>query len=824
MSVLSMIRQFTLEPVILSLDSVFTLALHKTTMVKAALAAIALLSGIMLYFFLRAASGTKGKKKKEFLKYLPLLMIILFLWAARLFFESLQPLKGSKFLMLRNLLAPNPWFAVGTAAITFLSTFLLVSSEKKHRLIIGVGSAVFCGFVLFSAPCGMSLFWLGANAVALLIMLVFRKKNRQLQREEKRESKTERNTFLASCALLTVLVGLYLPGKVILSSPLDFIDISNYHSPFWYLLSSTLLAAGFFLVWIPACYGMAKPKYRRMISCASACAAFIAAVNGFFFGRGYGTMSSVLKYEQNVSNPLYLSLLNAALCIAVAAVVILVWRKNTSLMQAAALELGLAILAMSIYNLYMTQSTIKDTMKEMDIDQLTETAELPLSKDEKNVVVIMMDRAFNSYFPFIIEEKPELKKQFAGFTYYPNTISYSHFTAWGVPPLYGGYEYTPENINKRDDVLLVDKHNEALCVMPVIFRNAGWDVTVCDPSFAGYSSIPDLSIYDDYPEIKTYITQGNMKPSLPGIHEREEETRERNFFCYGVMRAAPVWLHSVLYSSGRYNESKADYYVSNQYITDVSTARGLNPEFLYTYEVLRRLPKITTVNERHKGSFIMLANKTTHNAALTREPSYEPSFLVDNTAYDRIHEVRRDAEGRELRLDTTEAMTHYHANMASMIKLGQWFDSLRERGVYDNTRIIIVADHGWDIDGFGLEFADRDIGLNNAGNISAYHPLLLVKDFDSTELTTDTRFMTNADTPTLAFAGLIEDPVNPFTGNKIDSHEKEESTEQHIAATRYFNVEQHRNDTTYPDVTWISMKNDVFKVEDWHFMDGEGEQ
>ena len=61
------------------------------------------------------------------------------------------------------------------------------------------------------------------------------------------------------------------------------------------------------------------------------------------------------------------------------------------------------------------------------------------SKKEKNVVVIMLDRAVGCYFPYIMEELPEVRKQFDGFTFYPNTLSYGSNTIYGVPAVYGGY-------------------------------------------------------------------------------------------------------------------------------------------------------------------------------------------------------------------------------------------------------------------------------------------------------------------------------------------------------------------------------------------------
>ena len=39
-----------------------------------------------------------------------------------------------------------------------------------------------------------------------------------------------------------------------------------------------------------------------------------------------------------------------------------------------------------------------------------------------------------------------------------------------------------------------------------LLLRSGCDVTVCDPPYAGYSEVPDLSIYDQWPEINTYIT------------------------------------------------------------------------------------------------------------------------------------------------------------------------------------------------------------------------------------------------------------------------------------------------------------------------------
>ena len=203
----------------------------------------------------------------------------------------------------------------------------------------------------------------------------------------------------------------------------------------------------------------------------------------------------------------------------------------------------------------------------------------------------MMDRAISSYLPYLFQEKPVLERQFAGFTYYPNTISFGGQTNFGAPALFGGYEYTPEEINQRAEESLASKHNEALKVMPVIFDQEGFDVTVCDPSYAGYQEIPDLSVFDDYPEIRTFITNGRFN----GMKDREfsELTSmwERNFFCYGFFRVMPPFLHGLFYDDGHYNIP--GFYGEYQFVP-LSTgsgnqAKGYDPEFMDAYSVLESL-------------------------------------------------------------------------------------------------------------------------------------------------------------------------------------------------------------------------------------------
>jgi hypothetical protein len=93
---------------------------------------------------------------------------------------------------------------------------------------------------------------------------------------------------------------------------------------------------------------------------------------------------------------------------------------------------------------------------------------------------------------------------------------------------------------------------------------------------------------------------------------------------------------------------------------------------------------------------------------------------------------------------------------------------LKRNNVYDNSRIIIVSDHGTNIDAM---IADTELRIPNERRES-YNPVLLFKYLNSKgKLKTDMSFMTNADVPVLALDGIAE-TINPFTGKSLRENPK----------------------------------------------------
>ena len=430
----------------------------------------------------------------------------------------------------------------------------------------------------------------------------------------------------------------------------------------------------------------------------------------------------------------------------------------------------------------------------------------------------MLDWALSGMVPYIFQEDPALVQKFDGFTYYPNTISYGAHTNLGAPALYGGYEYTPDMINKRKDEALVDKHNEALLVLPVLFSNSGFDTTVIDPPYVNYSEIIEVSIYKPYEKIKACLAENYLVPNQDNAQTQLESSRLRNFFCYSLVKTAPSVLQKFIYDEGNYNQLSRDedLYVPGtfhypQFYKDLSSSTGMNSGFLKAYMVLEAMPDITNIVDGDGNCFLFMDNNSTHEPTLMQAPGYVPSDVVDNSAYEAGVSPRTLPDGSSIHLDDELQMKHYHVNFASYESLAKWFDYLRANGVWDNTRIILVSDHGRELFQFD-NMVYSDINLD----VESVNPILFVKDFNSHGFTTSDEFMTNADVPVLATNDVIEDPVNPFTGHPINDLPKTEKP-QLIALPENWKLQENQGNTFCPGA-WYSVHDNIFDRNNWEYL------
>jgi hypothetical protein len=266
--------------------------------------------------------------------------------------------------------------------------------------------------------------------------------------------------------------------------------------------------------------------------------------------------------------------------------------------------------------------------------------------------------------------------------------------------------------------------------------------------------------------------------------------------------------HRVLYNRGLYNESDSD--AGNNALVQTTDglykSTGYDQSFLDSYSVLVKFSDFTKVNDSSDNNFLLLANDTTHAPCLLQKPDYVPAMNVDNTEYAGDLEDNT-CNGKKIVMDTEDQVAHYHVNMAAFLRLADWLDYLRENGVYDNTRIIIVADHGRGLDQYGLHCNNTDMEF--------FMPLLMVKDFNASGFTISEEFMTNGDTPSLAASGLIDDPVNPFTGNPVNSDPK--TGPQTVFFSDEWNTFKNNGNTFLPG-SWFELEGNPYNIANWTYL------
>jgi YidC/Oxa1 family membrane protein insertase len=556
--------------------------------------------------------------------------------------------------------------------------------------------------------------------------------------------------FLSSILLLWATTGFFIPSMLIESSPQEFSYIDNIASPLYFIYNSTIQSFGLFIFWPLMIYLLFSEKIKKILSILMSIISVSALCNIFIFPGKYGAISNHLVFSRGIDHNLREIMLNISVLLVISVFLFFIYNRGLKkTLTFIGVIMFIAISAFSLKNIHTINSEYKKLSEYYRPEDKTITEISPilrLSKTGNNVIVIMIDMAQSVFIPYIFEESPELYEKYDGFTYYPNTVTYNGWTRGGAPPLFGGYEYTPLGMNKRPEVSFREKHNEALLLMSRLFSSEGYTVTITDPPYADSNWIPDLRIFDNEANVNGYITDGvytdywlsQNNINLP----KHSEVLKRNILWYAIFRGTPLAFRQGIYYTGAWCAPFSEHRMRL---------------FLNGYSVLDYLDKLTTFENSKDNSVVIMVNNTTHENLLLQPPDYRPQVNVT------INGGSRYGNGRFIK------EVWYHINAAAIKRLCEYFDFLKSSGVYDNSRIIVVSDHGC----LNTSFVTKTA---LPFPVDQFNPVLLVKDFNAKgEMKTDMAFMTNADVPFLAVNGLIENPVNPFTGNTISSDQKDSS-------------------------------------------------
>lgn len=284
--------------------------------------------------------------------------------------------------------------------------------------------------------------------------------------------------------------------------------------------------------------------------------------------------------------------------------------------------------------------------------------EFSLSKEEKNVVILLLDAFQTDTFQKIIENDESYKKPFEGFTYFRNNL--------------GGFGSTYPSL-------------------PLIMTGQYYD-----------NSIP----------IQQYIKEAYLSNSLP---------------LFMKEKGCDVYYH---YGNTSYvDEQTASHVIKNSWYKK----RGALPT-LYKLSFFRSMPHFTKKlfepkNDKTNQSLQFIERMgeklNTTNPKCTFKFYYTPG----------VHPPL-DLDGSINGINKVEYMPFSRENYETQAKaiigiVNQFLNYLKEAGVYDNTMIVIIADHGINL---GIENLPPEIliesGAEAPAELSGGLPLLLIKRFD----------------------------------------------------------------------------------------------
>lgn len=792
---------------------------------------------------------------------LSLLLEIPFFMAAYQFLSGVGVFQGASLGPIADLSMPDGLLSIGSFSVNVLPILMTVINVISSSLYLKgfplktkiqlYGMALFFLVFLYNSPAALVFYWALNNTFALLKTLYYKIKNsRQILNvllavgggalavlsllflrgasritmiglglvmqlpwvmpmvkarcaclQAKATPVPNTKLFLSGALFLTVLIGLLIPSTFISASVQEFIDPVYFYNPAWYVVYTLCLSAGFFLVWLGVFYWLANPAAKALIAKAVWIASGVLVVNYMFFGTNLGNVSPDLVFTEGMRITGGAKLLNLAVIAVLAVGMFFLGKKFPKLASGTLLVATIALLCMGVINTRKISQITNETRIQLEQSDDRLPA-MNISTEGQNVVVIMLDRGIGPFIPYIMEENPTVAAQFEGFTYYSNTLSYGPSTNFSTPSLHGGYDYTPIELNRRADESLADKHNEALKVVPTIMAEAGYEVSVVDPSYAGYQWNPDIRIYDGMDGVNAYTAAGKFD----NLEAREARigARKRNFFLFSTMKTMPLLIQSPIYDDGLYNVAPSG--------KDPLDNSNVPLSFMSYYNVLKNMDSITTFTQDDRNTYFYMRNNTTHDPVILQEPDFIPVNEPNNSAYYPPENKTVTANGESMLLSGEYTIKHYHANMAALIQLGNWFDSLREAGAYDNTKIIIVSDHGRDLT-LSTEPTDTDLM-----GIDYYRPILLVKDFGKTETFTESKdFMTVADVAALSLEGVTENPVNPFTGNPITTEGKYPQEKQYVIISDRWDIGINNGTQFLPSLWACVSGDDISDPKNWTY-------
>ncbi len=735
------------------------------------------------------------------------LMQVPFLCAAYYMLSSFAPIQGQSFGLIADLGRADGLLG-GVNALPFLMTLFNIGAiyttpgfSRRDHLQAVVVAALFLA-LLYLAPSALLIYWTGNNFIMLLGNLWPVVKARLPRRRRSASAapafrflraftvERERRLFVLAILAAGMTVTVFSPAMLYYADP-DFFSVA-----FRSILADMI---PYLFLWLLCCAVLRillPPAFKPVLTFAALVIMAAAFFNSTVFTGNYGAMdSTMLANAKNLDNTAYLWL-DGAILLASALIIALVYRFRQTRKLMLALEATVVLLTLG--GGYMC---VAYAPERPDLDPGRAVAEarpfFSFSKDQPNVLVLFLDMFTGGHVQDLFAQRPDLRERFAGFTWYPDTVSLGSVTTVSAPSIYGGHAFDPDNMNARPELTLSAKFSEAAAVFPRMFGSRGYDVSLLQ--------IPYLLEKDVFARASGgYPVRIVEKPrGIPGLVPLWAQkigmadyvpTPEFSNFVLGVsvFRAVPHALRKAVYNEGKWIPGSVEQLAAAKF-----------PHVLYESAVLGLMPSLADTNAAAptmKFVYSVLPHHTWH---------LPPGSLIP------VDDPEPSTEGQRVVVDGVFP-EHMYTEEHVLAMLADFFDWLRTNGVYDNTMIVLVSDHCES----DSRMLNKALGVDESGLRAAWqvnnaypgrpHALLMVKDFgDNAPLRDNPALMTSGDVVALV-ARAVGDPGFPMPDTGPNRERK------HFIAFEWRQIEIPGKKTyDFRDIATI--KGTIFRKEDWTF-------
>jgi len=714
-----------------------------------------------------------------------LLIQLPFFIAAYNFLSHYEAVKGVETFLFHDLGAPDAWLAIGFLRVNimpFIMTvinlsagFLYLKNSTKSKKVQLWALALIFLVLLYNSPSILLLYWT-CNNLFYLCKNIFDKKiipelsTRLHTNIQSNKRQLEQNKIITLCFFISSFLLFILPAlQIIASAPGEFsnrgllVGIMFY---FFLLLFSTL---SFIAIKM-------KGAVKGFCSFLSLFICFYFLTNFFVFDGDYGLMDFFIFHRPDMLEDTSSGRLYNILTIAV-----LLFFTGISLrkIRFRALLMGLSFVSLMLFSsgfssliriANYSEDSSKSAYRQVQSGDIK--PKFYFSKYGKNVLIIFFDRFIGGFVPDILKDVPRLKHELTGFTWYPNTLSPGIGTPVGYPPIFGGYKFCDIPAMEEDgydwigawktwdDVQMQKRLIESISFMVNKFVNAGYRSFISDPAWLDPKKVENISNNSHSENLIGRYRNIFFPDSMVALEENGSSpvSLVKNYLLpFSLFKISPSSLRNDLYNKGRWwnkNKLGVDNYWINGYLNNLSLALAW--------------PLISQVDESLKGSFMFASNCMTHDTcAALDNGKFQTAPPKDHTKKKRFATINRDeliAKKDLERFKNSYTAVHFYSSKEALIRTAAWIKWMKKNGVYDNTNIVIVSDHGRG--GVYNPMFEKQQSKDRFW-YGAYHAVFMTKDFKAAgDLKTDNSFMTNADVPSIVLSAVDSYAKEKYGYNK----------------------------------------------------------